>query len=93
MEQALLEFGLKDGIFGAMFVWLLVYVLKTSKQREDRAEVREEKMYSFLDEMKLQFAKLVGSYEKLSGDVSEIKQDIDKIKDKKVDGKYDKANS
>ena len=69
MEQLLLEFGLKDGIFVGMFVWLLVYVLKTSRERE-------EKLYTFLDEMKTQFAKLVGNYESLSKDVSDIKDEI-----------------
>ena len=74
MEQLLLEFGLKDGIFVGMFIWLLVYVLKTSKERED-------KLYSFLDEMKMQFAKLVANYENLSKDVSEIKVEIHAKKD------------
>lgn len=70
MEQLLIEFGLKDGLFAGMFVWLLVYVLKTSKARED-------KLYSFLDDMKLQFTKLVGSYEGLSRDVADIKEKIE----------------
>ncbi|MFP3427114.1 BhlA/UviB family holin-like peptide, partial [Pseudoalteromonas sp. SIMBA_162] len=59
MEQMLLEFGLKDGIFVAMFIWLLIYVLNTSKEREN-------KLYTFLDGMKHEFAKLVNNYEKLS---------------------------
>ena len=69
IEELLLEFGLKDGIFVGMFVWLLIYVLKTSKERE-------EKLYTFLDEMKQQFAKLVGNYQSLSKDVSDIKDEI-----------------
>lgn len=70
MDQLLIEFGLKDGLFAGMFVWLLVYVLKTSKARED-------KLYSFLDDMKIQFTKLVGSYEGLSRDVADIKEKIE----------------
>lgn len=76
MEQLLLEFGLKDGIFVGLFVWLLIYVLKTSKDREIKAEEREEKLYNFLSDMKQQFAKLVGNYETLSKDVSDIKDEI-----------------
>ena len=76
LEELLLEFGLKDGIFVGMFVWLLVYVLKTSKERE-------EKLYTFLDEMKQQFAKLVGNYESLSKDVSAIKEEIHTKKEKR----------
>lgn len=71
MEQLLMEFGLKDGIFVGLFVWLLMYVLNTSKERE-------EKLYGFLDEMKNQFAKLVDNYESLSNDVSDIKTKIEK---------------
>lgn len=75
MEQLLLEFGLKDGIFVAMFVWLLLYVLQTSKEREN-------KLYAFLDDMKVQFAELVGNYKDLSKDVSEIKEEIHSKKSK-----------
>lgn len=75
MEQLLLEFGLKDGIFVAMFVWLLIYVLQTSKEREN-------KLYAFLDDMKVQFAELVGNYKDLSKDVSEIKEEIHAKKNK-----------
>lgn len=76
MEQILLEFGMKDGIFVAMFIWLLIYVLKTSGERENR-------LYTFLDDMKVEFAKLVGSYESLSKDVTEIRQELHEFKDKK----------
>lgn len=71
MEQLLMEFGLKDGIFVGMFIWLLIYVLNTSKEREN-------KLYNFLDGMKTEFAKLVGSYEKLSQDVAEIKEELER---------------
>jgi BhlA holin family len=75
MEQLLLEFGLKDGIFVGLFVWLLMYVLNTSKERENR-------LYTFLDGMKEEFAKLVGSYEKLSNDVAEIREELENKLDK-----------
>lgn len=73
METILLEFGLKDGIFVGLFIWLLIYVLNTSKDRENR-------LLTFLDDMKGEFAKLVASYEKLSNDVAEIREDINQVK-------------
>lgn len=76
METLLLEFGLKDGIFVGLFIWLLIYVLNTSKTREN-------KLYNFLDDMKVEFAKLVGSYESLSKDVKEIRQELHEFKDNK----------
>lgn len=75
LEELLLEFGLKDSIFASMFIAMLVYVLKTSKARED-------KLYTFLDDMKVQFAKLVGNYESLSRDVSHIRKELDNKMDK-----------
>ena len=71
MEQLFLEFGLKDSIFVALFMWLLFYTIR-------KADSREEKLYGFLDEMKNQFAKLVANYEHLSKDVSEIKDELEK---------------
>jgi hypothetical protein len=75
MEQLLLEFGLKDGVFVGMFIWLFVYVLRTTKERED-------KLFGFLDGMKIEFAKLVGSYESLSKDVAEIREELHNKMDK-----------
>jgi hypothetical protein len=69
----IMEFGLKDGLFAGLFLWLFIHVLNTSK-------AREEKLYNFLDGMKVEFSKLVGSYEKLSKDVAEIREDIDQQK-------------
>lgn len=69
MEQLILEFGLKDGLFAGLFIWLLIHVMNTSKEREN-------KLYNFLDEMKGEFAKLVGSYEKLTEDVAEIRDEL-----------------
>ena len=79
METLLLEFGLKDGIFVAMFIWLLIYVLNTSREREN-------KLYSFLDGMKMEFAKLVSSYESLAKDVGDLKQEFTEIKEQNKKG-------
>jgi hypothetical protein len=69
-EQFLTQIGLKEGVFAGLFIWLLYRQMKQS-------EIREEKLYSFLDGMKAEFAKLVGSYEQLSNDVAEIREDLD----------------
>jgi BhlA holin family len=76
MEQLLLEFGLKDGIFVGLFIWLMIYTFRKNDEREGR-------LYSFLDGMKDEFAKLVGSYEQLSKDVTEIREELQEIQDKK----------
>ncbi len=39
-------------------------------------EYREEKLYSFLDGMRDEFAKLVKQYERLSNDVEDIKGEL-----------------
>ncbi|MDF2010187.1 BhlA/UviB family holin-like peptide [Priestia megaterium] len=80
MEQILLNFGLKDGLFAGLFVWLLLHQMRTSQKRED-------KLYNFLDDMKIEFAKLVGSYEKLSTDVNDIRQQLNEQINKKSNEK------
>lgn len=75
MEQLLLEFGLKDGIFVGLFVWLFMYVLRTTREREN-------KLFGFLDDMKVEFAKLVGSYESLSNNVEKIEKELHNKMDK-----------
>ncbi|PEM08512.1 BhlA/UviB family holin-like peptide [Bacillus wiedmannii] len=79
LEEQLLSLGLKEGLFALMFMWLLFKTQKESKERE-------EKLYTFLDAMKDEFAKLVQNYEALSSDVEDIKNDIKTKKGEKVDG-------
>ena len=95
MEAMLLELGLRDGIFAGLFIALLVYVLRTSKEREEKSNERENKLYVFLDGMKDEFSKLVGNYEKLSNDVNEIRVDIEATRTKleRVEKKHDNGNS
>lgn len=76
METLLMEFGIKEGIFAGLFLWLFLHQLKTSQARED-------KLFNFLDEMKVEFAKLVGSYEVMSRDVTEIKHELHNKQDKR----------
>jgi hypothetical protein len=70
IEEQLLNFGVQDGIFAGLFIWLFLKQMKQS-------EAREEKLYSFLEDMKKEFARLVSSYEKLSSDVAEIREKLE----------------
>lgn len=72
----------KESIFTVLFVFMLFRQIKHSEQQEERSRVREEKLTSFLDGMKDEFANLVKQYERLSEDVEDIKNHID-TKDKK----------
>lgn len=73
MEQVLMEFGLQEGIFTFLFIYLFWSERTNAKERED-------KLYSFLTEMKDEFAKLVDNYESLASDVSEIRERLDSEK-------------
>lgn len=73
MEQVLMEFGLQEGIFTFLFIYLFWSERTNAKERED-------KLYSFLTEMKDEFAKLVDNYESLASDVSEIRERLDNEK-------------
>lgn len=50
-----------------MFVFLLIYVLRDSKQREER-------LMKFIDDISKQYEKLADSHERLSQDVHFIKE-------------------
>lgn len=69
IDDQLFNIGVQDGIFAGLFIWLLLKQMKQS-------EAREEKLYNFLEDMKAEFAKLVGSYERLSNDVAEIREEL-----------------
>lgn len=73
MEQVLMEFGLQEGIFTFLFIYLFW-------SERTNAKEREEKLYAFLSEMKDEFAKLVDNYESLASDVSDIRERLDSEK-------------
>lgn len=70
IEEFLLNAGLKDGVFAVLFIWLFY----TERQN---SQAREDKLTSFLEGMREEFAKLVASYERLTDDVSDIKSRLD----------------
>lgn len=69
----LMEFGLQEGIFTFLFIYLFW-------SERTNAMQREEKLYNFLTEMKNEFAKLVDNYESLAEDVSDIRERLDNEK-------------
>lgn len=78
MEQILMDFGLREGIFAVLFIYLLHSERKNTLEREAAAQVREDKLYDFLSEMRVEFTKLVDNYESIAQDVSDIRDRLDK---------------
>lgn len=66
----------KESIFTVLFVFMLFKQMKHSEEQESRSREREEKLTTFLDGMKDEFANLVKQYERLSEDVEDIKNQI-----------------
>ncbi|OMI07699.1 hypothetical protein BVL54_19955 [Bacillus paralicheniformis] len=70
MEQTIINALLsKDTIFAVLFIWLFFRQIRQSEEREN-------KLYTFLDNMKEEFAKLVKHYQRLSNDVEDIKEEL-----------------
>jgi hypothetical protein len=74
---------MKEGIFAALFIFLLWNQMQENKRQAIENKEREDKLMDFLTDMRGEFAKLVRQYEKLSEDVEEIKETVNK----KSDGK------
>lgn len=70
MEQEIIKFALSNGIFAALFVWLLFYVLKENSKRE--AELR-----ATIDSLAEKFDLLKDIEEGLKG----LKEDVKEVKD------------
>lgn len=66
----------KESIFAVLFVFLLFKQFKQTETQQSENKFREDKLYSFLDAMKGEFAKLVKQYERLSDDVEDIKEEL-----------------
>jgi uncharacterized protein YoxC len=83
MEQAIVNTLLtKESVFAILFVFMLFKQIKHTESQQAENKFREEKMYSFLDGMKNEFAKLVTQYERLSNDVEGIKEELKQHQDK-----------
>lgn len=79
MEELLVNGAGREGFFAVLFIALFVYQLKENRRTMDKAEEREEKLTSFLEEMKDEFSRLGRQYERLADDVDEIRRKIDRI--------------
>lgn len=78
IEEILMRTASSQGFFAVLFVGMLIYQLHENKINQEKAEAREEKLTRFLDDMKEQFAALVRQYERLSDDVEDIKEKLDR---------------
>lgn len=73
MEE-ILKASLNQGLGYALFVCLLFYVLKQQEKRDNKADTREEKYQTIIQE-------LSDKYSEIAKDVKDIKDNI--FKDKK----------
>ncbi|OSX92011.1 BhlA/UviB family holin-like peptide [Bacillus mycoides] len=78
MEEQIVNVMLSQGVFGALFVWLLFSTRKESKEllestRQENKE-REDKYQQTITENQVVITKQAEAFGTLSKDVSEIKQ-------------------
>lgn len=73
MEE-IFKLSLSQGLWAALFVCLLFYVLKQQEKRDEKADTREEKYQTIIQD-------LSDKYSEIAKDVKEIKETI--YKDKK----------
>mgnify|MGYP001393655081 CR=1 FL=1 len=69
MDFTVLQAAIEQGVWAVLFVSLLLYLLQDSRKREER-------LMGFLDEITKQFDNLDHKYERISGDVTDIKTEI-----------------
>lgn len=69
MEQEILKLATSQGIWAALFVGLLFYILRKQEDRDKRAEQREENYQSIIGD-------LTNKFDIISHDVKEIKNHI-----------------
>ncbi|TCN00868.1 BhlA-like holin [Paenibacillus sp. BK033] len=67
MENELLKYFVTQGPFAALFVWLLVYVMKNNKERESR-------LHNLLD-------KFSEKYDVIISEIRDLKNDIHRKED------------
>ncbi|MDC3413951.1 BhlA/UviB family holin-like peptide [Terrihalobacillus insolitus] len=91
--DAILAEAAKQGLWAVLYVTLFVYVLRESKQREERmrqeyhelrqeSREREQKLTDFINKISRQFERLATQYEKIAEDVQEIRVELANKQDK-----------
>lgn len=78
MEQEIFKFLAGNGIFAALFVWLLMDTRKENAKREKENAKREEGYKKLLEET-TQTNRLLA--ERATKDINEIKEDVEQIKE------------
>lgn len=78
MESGLVKMALSQGLGYALFVFLLIYVLQTTKERENRLNVALEETRQALQTSENNNTQLVN---KLTV-VEEVRKDVQEIKNK-----------
>ncbi len=78
MEGSLFEIAAKEGIWAALFIFLLLYQLNQNKQTRAESRERESILTDFIREMSKNFESLTSQYERLSNDVDYIKVEVAK---------------
>lgn len=73
----------KESVFAVLFFYMLIRQIKHTESQQVENKFREEKLYSFLDDMRGEFAKLVKQYERISNDVEDIKGELKSHKGEK----------
>lgn len=79
MEQQLFELATSNGIWAALYVFLFIYVLYDSKNREKKYIEREEKYQETIYENQIiieELSKKFGLLETIQKDVSYIKDEL-----------------
>jgi chromosome segregation ATPase len=74
IEDIFMKGATKEGFFAILFVGLFIYQIREHRNHLNKAEERENRLISFLEDMKEQFASLTRQYERLSDDVEEIRK-------------------
>ncbi|MBG9735820.1 BhlA/UviB family holin-like peptide [Paenibacillus alvei] len=77
MEIDMLKYFLTQGPFAALFVWLLIYVMKTNKEREKNMQEenreREGRLQALLD-------KFSEKYDLIIGEIRDMKERLPRDK-------------
>lgn len=82
MEADIIKLAMSQGLWAVLFVALLFYVLRTTRERErehdKKSEEREARLIAALEQSQANNQQFAVAIEQLSGDVKEIKYAIKK---------------
>ena len=76
MEASLFEIATSQGLWAALFIFMLVYQLRENKVGREESRGREDKLINFINEISKNFEKLAEDYSRLAVDVDYIKVEV-----------------